>query len=144
MISFSSTLHFLPLCTIYCLFYFLHPALFPDERKIAIPDSITHDLTGPTATTDLSRASSSNVTFLRRYIYQSCSRPLGGISNLNWVTWASLLSILMQFIVASMILAKASREKYAPELIPDTSVFILLFSNTRETLKLHYIFSVSS
>lgn len=55
--------------TILFVFYFLHPPLFPSGRKITIPDSTTHDLLGPIATADLSRASGSSVTFLRRHIY---------------------------------------------------------------------------
>lgn len=62
------------LCALFLfLFYFLHPSLFPDKRKIIIPDLSTHDLLAPTATPDLSRALGSNVTFARRHIYRSCT-----------------------------------------------------------------------
>lgn len=58
------------------LFYFSPPPLVPDGRKIPTPVSSAQDLLAPRATADLSRASGSNVTFLRRHIYLSCSLAL--------------------------------------------------------------------
>lgn len=113
------------------------------KRRLPSQTQALMTLQGTNATTDLSRASSGNVTFLRRHIYQPQPGPWEEYRIWTGATWASLFSILKQFIAMSLTSAKASRGKYAPE-CPPLHVFMLLFPNTMEATKPYNIFSGSS